>query len=213
MPELAEAWMLFGVPLGFVATALLIELTPGPNMAYLAMLTLGEGRRAGFAAVAGVATGLLAIGILASFGLSTLIAESPTLYQILRWGGVLYLIWLAVDAWRGGDIDAKGEVDLPLGAYFRRGFITNLLNPKAFVFYVAVLPPFVDLAKPVLAQSIAMCVTYVAVATAVHILIVAFAAQAHPALANSGRFTDVRRALALSIGIVALWLAWSTRPR
>lgn len=71
----------------YLATVLLIELTPGPNMAYLAALTLGRGRRAGLAAVAGVALGLAVIGIAAVLGFAALVAASPMLWNALRWAG------------------------------------------------------------------------------------------------------------------------------
>ena len=96
--------MIDGVPshslLGFALTSAIIEVTPGPNMAYLAALSLAQGRRAGFAAVAGIALGLSAYGIAVGFGLGTVISNSVLLYESLRWAGVLYLFWLAWDAWK-----------------------------------------------------------------------------------------------------------------
>ncbi len=79
----------------FAVTSLIIELTPGPNMAYLALIAATEGRRPGYAAVAGVALGLGALGLAAAVGLSALIAEAPVVYQAIRWAGVAYLLWLA----------------------------------------------------------------------------------------------------------------------
>ena len=73
---------------GFALTSMLIELTPGPNMAYLAVVSATQGRRPGFAAVAGVALGLSIVGLAAALGLAALIGASPVLYQALRWGGV-----------------------------------------------------------------------------------------------------------------------------
>src|SRR5262249_61915030 len=87
--------------LAFALTALIIEITPGPNMTYLAALSLSSGMRTGFAAVAGIAIGLMTYGIVAALGLAALIDSSPLLYGILRWGGVVYLLWLAWGAWAG----------------------------------------------------------------------------------------------------------------
>src|SRR5262245_26306480 len=110
-------------------------------MAYLAALSLSRGWRAGLAAVAGVALGLAAVGAAAALGLAAAIENSTLLYETLRWGGVAYLLWLAWDAWSTADDitpdDGAGE-DVQISA-FRRGLITNLLNPKAAVFYVAIL--------------------------------------------------------------------------
>jgi threonine/homoserine/homoserine lactone efflux protein len=74
--------------LAFALTALIIEITPGPNMTYLAALS--GGMRTGFAAVAGIAIGLLTYGIVAALGLAAVIDNSPLLYGLLRWGGVAY---------------------------------------------------------------------------------------------------------------------------
>jgi len=84
----------------FALTCLVIELTPGPNMAYLAVLSAGNGRRAGFAATMGIALGLLIVGIGAALGLAALISSSNLLYEALRLGGIVYLLWLAWDGWR-----------------------------------------------------------------------------------------------------------------
>ncbi|MGL4279461.1 MAG: LysE family translocator, partial [Albidovulum sp.] len=157
-----------GLP-AFVLTATLIELTPGPNMAWLALVAATEGRRPGYAAVAGVALGLALIGVAAAFGLAGMIAATPALNQVLRWGGVLYLLWLAWDGWRdAGDGAGNGDGSVTLARAFRRGLITNLLNPKAAVFYVAVLPGFTDPGAPVLGETLTLTAAYVAVATLIH---------------------------------------------
>ena len=90
----------------FVLVATLVEITPGPNMAYLASLAAVHGRRAGIQAVLGILLGLAAYGILAAFGLAALVGASPTLYAALRFAGVAYMLWLAVEAWRDGDCAA-----------------------------------------------------------------------------------------------------------
>lgn len=205
-----------GVPVPFLWTSLIIELTPGPNMTYLALLTLADGRRAGLAAVAGIATGLAAIGALAAFGVAAVVAESPTLYAALRWTGVFYLAWLAFQMWRGeelGDPSLADGVSDPWPIYFRRGLITNLLNPKAAIFYIAVLPTFlsVEAAREPLRQTLTLSFAYVAVATAVHTAIVILAARLRPHLENSRRMDVVRRLLAAALLAVAAWLIWSTR--
>jgi RhtB (resistance to homoserine/threonine) family protein len=131
--------------LAFALTALVIEITPGPNMTYLAALSLSRGMRTGFAAVAGIALGLMTYGVIAAFGLAAAIDHSPWLYGLLRWGGVAYLLWLAWDAWSGKEDASPGRTvgaDARPWPAFRRGLITNLLNPKVGVFYVALLPQF-----------------------------------------------------------------------
>lgn len=147
----------------FALTCLVIELTPGPNMAYLAVLSASQGRRAGFVAVLGVALGLLSVGLGAAFGLAALISNSRPFYEALRLAGVAYLLWLAWDGWHDANETSATRIqdNDADNAYFRRGLITNLLNPKAALFFVAVLPTFVDQAKPVLSQTVMLSVVYV----------------------------------------------------
>lgn len=200
-----------GLP-AFVLAATLIELTPGPNMAWLALVAATEGRRPGYAAVAGVALGLALIGIAAAFGLAALIATTPALYQALRWGGVLYLLWLAWDGWRDGDGGTgDGLGGITLARAFRRGLVTNLLNPKAAVFYVAVLPGFTDPGAPVLGETLVLTAAYVAVATVIHAGIVTLAGSANDFLGDVERSRLVRRVLSASLALVALWFFWSSR--
>jgi threonine/homoserine/homoserine lactone efflux protein len=199
----------------FALTALVVEITPGPNMGYLAALSLSRGVRAGFAAVGGVALGLAVYGIAAIFGLSAIIESSAILYQILRWGGVAYLLYLAWEAWTADPrktSDAGREAhDLPRIA-FRRGLITNLLNPKAAVFYAAVLPDFVQTAKgAVPAQMLTLTAIYVGVATAVHLLIVLLAGQLQTAIATPERIQRLGRLFAIMLAAIAIWFAFGTR--
>src|ERR1700759_205165 len=163
----------------FALTALIIEITPGPNMTYLAALSLSSGLRPGFAAVFGIALGLLTYGIVAALGLAALIDSSPLLYGLLRWSGVAYLLLLAWESWSSERETAPEETDGRSGSpwlAFRRGLITNLLNPKAAVFYVVVLPEFIRPgAGSVMSQTLALSAIYVAIATTIHAGIVALA--------------------------------------
>ncbi|MFM9939984.1 MAG: LysE family translocator [Hyphomicrobiaceae bacterium] len=200
--------------LAFAWTCLLIELTPGPNMTTLAVLSASRGRRAGIAAVLGVALGLSIVGVLAGLGLAAAIDQSPLLYEALRWAGVGYLLWLAWEGWQDAEIDpphlgsATTDADL---RHFRQGLITNLLNPKAAVFYVSILPTFLDPERPLLRQSLLLTAIYVAIATAIHLAIVMAADHTRTLLGDPNRNRLIRRALAVLLAIVALWLAWSTR--
>lgn len=190
----------------FLLTSLLIELTPGPNMAWLAAVALSKGRRPALLAVAGVATGLAILGALAAIGLGAVILASPWLYQTIRAFGVLYLLWLAWDTWRPPPADAAGS---EFGS-FRDGLTTNLLNPKAGIFYVAVLPTFVGPADGILAATLKLVAAYVAVATLVHAAIVMFAGSARQTLVASGRIDIVRRTLAIGLVAVAIWFLFKT---
>ena len=134
LPELAAFYSVaFQSPLiAFVLTSLIIEMTPGPNMAYLAVLSTSRGRIAGFAAVLGVVLGLALLSIAVGLGAGSLILNNRFAYESLRWAGALYLCWLAYDSWNEGRQPIKtASVSQSLLVQFRRVFITNLLNPKA----------------------------------------------------------------------------------
>ena len=99
----------------FLLTAILIELTPGPNMAWLALLGASRGRIAALGAVAGIALGLAIAGAAAAFGVSALIGKTPWVFQALRWAGALYLLYLAWDAWQQADGTHNGNFNEPIG--------------------------------------------------------------------------------------------------
>jgi threonine/homoserine/homoserine lactone efflux protein len=193
----------------FALTSLIIEMTPGPNMTYLALVSASEGRRAGFATVAGIALGLAIIGLIAALGVAELIQASPLLYEALRWAGVLFLLFLAYEGWKGEDqVATAGTGDRR--RYFLRGLVTNLLNPKAAIFYIAVLPTFIVPGQPIQPQTLVLSFVYVAVATLVHCLIVLLAGTLEPFLNDPKRERVARRILSALLGLVALWFAWST---
>ena len=183
-------------------------------MVYLAIVAVTEGRGQGYAAVAGVALGLGVVGIAAALGVAAAISAAPVLYQSLRWAGVFYLLWLAIEGWR--DAGAAAEADLaparPTAArFFGRGLVTNLLNPKAAVFYIAVLPGFVVATAPVMPQTLWLSATYVLVATLIHAAIVTLSGTLRPLLEDPGHARIVRRVLSFGLALVAVWFAWKTR--
>jgi threonine/homoserine/homoserine lactone efflux protein len=192
----------------FLITSILIELTPGPNMGYLAIVALTQGKRAGFSAVAGMFFGLAIIGIGAAFGIAALIQASPAIYNGLRYAGILFLLYLAWAGWRGEAKEEDGTHGLT--AQFLRGLTSNILNPKAAVFYVAVLPEFVSPARPVLAQTIILTITYVLVATGIHGSIVLAAGSLRPWLSGGEKEVFVRRSLSVALACFAIWFAINT---
>jgi threonine/homoserine/homoserine lactone efflux protein len=193
---------------GFALTSLLIELTPGPNMAWLALLAATEGRAKGYTAVAGVALGLAVLGITAGLGLAAVLQTSPIAYQALRWAGIAYLAWLAYEAWRGAeDTEDNAGAGSSLWQYFTKGLITNLLNPKAALFYLAVLPGFLSPAATS-ADALVLSAVYVGIATLVHAGIVTAAGTAQGWLSSAERVVTARRAMALALLGVVVWMIW-----
>jgi threonine/homoserine/homoserine lactone efflux protein len=185
---------------------MVMEITPGPNMTWLALLSAREGRVAGFHAVAGIATGLTVLSIFAAIGAAALITTWPLLYTALRWGGVLFLLFLAWEAWIGEKDDANA---VEPGRQFRRGLIVNLLNPKAAAVFIVMIPGFAGSDAPA-GALIAMTLTYLAIATLAHVLIVAFAGSFERALADPRRERIVRRIFALALAGVAIWFTFGT---
>jgi threonine/homoserine/homoserine lactone efflux protein len=178
-------------------------------MTYLALLAARHGRRPGYAAVLGVAAGLAILGLLASVGLGALINAAPPVYWALRWGGVLYLLYLAWEAWTD-DSMSRGDV-ADDGRYFRRGLITNLLNPKAAVFYVAVMPGFVPADHAGWGTVSAFAAVYVLIATGVHAGIVTLAATVRPMLSDRRVLAVSGKIFAVALVGVAIWVAYATR--
>ena len=195
----------------FFLTSLAIEITPGPNMAYLALVGVSRGRAAGLMAAAGVTLGLLLLGAVVGVGLGSLILENRLIYQSLRWGGAVYLIWLAWDAWREGREHLSERPMAETGwVFFRRGLITNLLNPKAALFYVAVMPSFIAAERPIMGQTVTLVLIYVAAATLVHAAIVLAASTLEPLFRQPALRRRAALVSAVTLVAVAIWLLVKT---
>lgn len=200
------------VILSFLLAVSLIELTPGPNMGYLAALSASDGRVAGFKAVLGVTTGLAFYMLLAVFGVAELIAAAPLVYGALRWAGVLYLLYLAWEAWRGASETSPGHASDADHRPFWRGFLANVLNPKAAVFYVTLLPGFIaDDHAAFWLQALILGTAHLVIAFLIHGLIVLGASRAGRVIAATSHAPTARRVLAVGIALIAVWLAWETR--
>jgi threonine/homoserine/homoserine lactone efflux protein len=200
----------------FLLAVLVLELTPGPNMAYLATLALSRGRTAGMIATAGVTLGLAVHAIVAGLGAGVLIQQYPLLYDVLRWIGVAYLLYLAWEGWQTEKETSPERADLALtvGPLFLRGLLSNLFNPKSILFFVSVLPTFIETGPnaPALPTQMAVFgILYVGIATIVHGTIVVLAAHLRPWLVAGPWQQNVRRVLSVVLAFVAIWLAWTTR--
>ncbi|WP_292930941.1 LysE family translocator [Novosphingobium sp. PASSN1] len=190
---------------GFAAAVLLIELTPGPNMAWLAGLAATEGRRSGLSAVAGIALGLLANGVLAALGLATLLTAMPALLHGLRIAGAAMMVWLAIEAWRGAE---KAPPPTATRRAFTTGALINLLNPKAYMFFVVVAPEFLGGRTLGLAEALTLAFVSTGIATAIHLAIVLAGSHAQAWLADPARTKWVRRGFAVvMLGVAASFLA------
>ena len=141
----------------FAAVALGMALTPGPNMIYLISRSICQGRKAGLISLAGVALGFVFYMLCAAFGITALLMAVPFAYDALRFGGAIYLLWLAWQALKPGGRSPFQVRELAPDRprkLFLMGFVTNLLNPKIAILYLSLLPQFIDPQHgSVLAQS------------------------------------------------------------
>ena len=195
----------------FLLTVLIVEITPGPNMIWLALLSATEGRRTGLAAVAGITLGLALQGALAAAGISAFVQSFPMAYQALRWVGVGYLLWLGWQSWRDAgrpDHHLPGGGETPAQA-FRAGLVTNLLNPKAALFYLALLPGFLPPAAGLADMSLLVLI-YLAVASGLHLVICLAAAEARRLVENPAVSARLHRVQAVALALVAVWVLAQT---
>ena len=147
----------------FAATVFVVNATPGVDMMFTLAQTLRHGVAGGIAAALGIVAGCVVHTLVAAFGLAALLAASATAFALVKWAGAAYLVWLAIGMLRagasasapGGDAgDGLGsdEATSPshratnpgLGRLFRQGLLTNVLNPKIAIFFLALLPQFID---------------------------------------------------------------------
>ncbi|MDO9524460.1 MAG: LysE family translocator [Gemmobacter sp.] len=127
----------------FMVGGLVVNFAPGADMVFATACGIQGGPKVGAAAGFGAGVGVLWHVTLAALGVSALIATHPEALTVLRWAGAGYLSWLAVKAWRAGAVGEGRGVPTPLRA-FRRGVLTNVLNPKPILFVLSFLPQFVD---------------------------------------------------------------------
>ena len=153
-------WELFAA---FLLITVVLLLTPGPIVTLVVATGAREGIRAVLTTVAGTALGNAILLAAIALGLSWVLKNAATLFEMLRWVGAAYLIWLGIQAWRhAGETGASAA---PSGrVHFRRGFFVALSNPKAIAFFSAFLPQFVDPSLPLERQLVVMCTVSVALA-------------------------------------------------
>lgn len=132
----------------FVAAGLALNVTPGPDMLYVAARSTSEGRAAGIVSSLGIAAGTLFHISAVALGLAALLTAVPIAYSVVRIGGAIYLMYLGVRAFaRHAPLATREVARASLTTIFRQGAITNILNPKVALFFLAFLPQFVDPAR------------------------------------------------------------------
>lgn len=190
MPELSTH-------LAFALIALGMVLTPGPNMIYLVSRSISQGRVAGLISLGGVALGFVVYMLCAAFGITALVIAIPYAYDALRFGGALYLLYLAWQAVRPNGSSPFAVKALPKDGprkLFLMGFLTNLLNPKIAVLYLSLLPQFIDPDKgSVLLQSVVLGATQITISITVNTIIAVTAGSIAVFLSGRPTFLIVQR--------------------
>ncbi|MDO8905422.1 LysE family translocator [Hydrogenophaga sp.] len=139
MPDLPQLLL-------FIAAGWLLNLTPGPDVLYIVSNALRSGVRAGMFAALGIVSGCFVHVFAAAVGVSALLATSATAFTVLKWIGAAYLLWMGVRLLMSNATPLElraGAAEVDLWRVYRRGFLTNVLNPKVALFFLAFVPQFI----------------------------------------------------------------------
>jgi threonine/homoserine/homoserine lactone efflux protein len=197
---------------GMAATALGMVLTPGPNMMYLVSRSLSQGRSAGMISLSGTVTGFLVYLVMTNLGLATVFVLVPPLYIGFKAAGAIYIAYLAYRALRPGGSGLFEPCQLDRDSnwrLYRMGLITNLLNPKAAILYLAVIPEFMrPAAGQVTAQGFVLGGIQISISMTVNTILILAAGSIAGFLAARPRWTEWQRRLTgTMLGAIAVLLA------
>jgi homoserine/homoserine lactone efflux protein len=200
-------WHLFA---GFLLITVVLILTPGPIVTLVISTGATRGVRAGLVTVAGTSLGNAALLASIASGLGWVLTHAATLFDVLRWIGAAYLVWLGVRAWRS----AARPLEVAPGnqVHFRRGFLVALSNPKTIAFFTAFLPQFVDPARPAAYQLAVMCVVSVTLAAVSDSCWAIASGLGRAWFIRPARARLLSRASALTLIGGGVWLSIARRP-
>jgi len=179
----------------FLLATVTLNLTPGPDILYIATRSVSQGRKAGIVSALGISAGCIGHTIAAALGLSALVMISTVAYSVMKYAGAAYLIYLGIQAIRSKDVlnfdeGGKGE---SLFLLFRTGALTNLLNPKVAIFFLSFLPQFIDPAKSVALQSLFLGSIFIMSGTVVGVGVAVLFGHAGLVLVQKPWFDGFRR--------------------
>jgi threonine/homoserine/homoserine lactone efflux protein len=147
----------------FAGASLALLIVPGPSVLYIVTRSMDQGRAAGLISVLGIHTGTIVHVVAAALGLSAILASSAVSFQVVKYAGAAYLVWLGVKALRERheERSGRGERERSLRRIYAQGVVVNVLNPKTALFFLAFLPQFVDVGKPVTAQVLVLGLMFI----------------------------------------------------
>jgi threonine/homoserine/homoserine lactone efflux protein len=200
----------------FLAATIALILLPGPDTFYIAARSLHQGRLAGVIAALGISCGLLVHVTAAALGISSLLAYAPIAFEVIRYAGAAYLLYLAWTTVTAGDVAAASVAEaMPLDRWriWRQAALTNLLNPKIIMFFLAFLPQFAQpSAGPVWLQMASLGAVFIALGFSYSIAVALIAAGIGRRLRRYPSFRRTQRWLTgTTLGGLALWLAATDR--
>lgn len=198
--------------LAFTAAAALLTVTPGLDTALVLRTAAVEGPRRALLAGIGICLGCLGWGLVVAFGLGALLAASRTAYAVLKWVGAAYLVWLAVQLLASrresfGTDEAAARAGG--GAWLRRGFLTNMLNPKVGIFYVSFLPQFIPAGADVVALTLLLAAIHALLGLGWFVLLIAATRPIAAALRRPGIIRGLDRATGTVFLLFAARLAFA----
>jgi threonine/homoserine/homoserine lactone efflux protein len=207
---LLPAWPVF---LGFVVAGLALNLVPGADMTFIIASAARGGRRDGVVAALGIGAGTLVHICLAALGLSAILASSQTAFNLIKYAGAAYLLWIAVSLVRSGGTSGAAAPRARPARLLRAAMLVNILNPKVALFFLAFLPQFVDPAARVPAlQILCLGLWFDIAGTLVNIAVALAAAGAAGRLREVAWLGRAARWFAATImGALALQLALAAR--
>lgn len=200
-------WHLFA---GFLALTVVLLLTPGPIVTLVIATAARAGVRAGLTTVAGTSLGNALLLTAIAFGLDWVLANARALFEVLRWLGAAYLIWLGVRVWLSAGEQSQRAPGQRL--QFARGVLVALTNPKTIAFCTAFLPQFVDPALPAGRQLTVMCVTSVVLGTCSDSCWAIAAGLGRAWFLSAPRMRLLGRASGVALVAGGIWLSLVRRP-
>lgn len=173
--------------LGFIGAVIILSITPGADTIFILTKSIAGGYKQGFASVAGIVCGLFVHTALAAFGLSIILMTSSLLFNIVKIAGAAYLIYLGIMAIKSKSniIISSAKKEVSIKKTFRQGFFTNILNPKVALFFLALLPQFVNINASTPVPFLILGLTFIAIGTVWSLFLVAASSYISSSLRTS----------------------------
>lgn len=200
---------------GFVLAAMVLNITPGSDTIYILSRTLAQGKKAGVASALGISSGVLLWGLLVSFGLAAILTRMPSVMLAIKLLGAAYIVWIAVQMWRHSALDATALGNrmqpLSVGKVYSQGIVTNLLNPKIALFFMAFLPQFVSAQTDSAVPFLVLTATFICTGTVWCLLLVVLAGLISGKLQREPRWaTYLSRGSAAILGSMGVHIGVSS---